>query len=99
MASYSLLRANRPNHTHLSPTNPYSLTHLVRPMTPMSQKPVTGKISNTMPALPNLTWAGQVKAPTWEIQTIQFSHFLLRSMITTSTHAINLNEIALALTS
>jgi hypothetical protein len=51
----SVLGANRPNSTHLSPTNPYSLTHLVRPMTPMSQKPVTGKISNTMPAPPDLT--------------------------------------------
>ena len=43
--------------------NPYSLTHLVRPMAPMSQKPVTGNISNTTPAPPNLPWADQVKAP------------------------------------
>jgi hypothetical protein len=56
----SVLGANRPNSTHSSPTNPYSLTHLVRPMTPMSQKPDTGKISNTTPAPPNLTWADQV---------------------------------------
>jgi hypothetical protein len=58
-----VLGANRPNRTHWSPMNPCSLTHLVRPVTPMSQKPVTGKISNTMPAPPNLTWADQVKAP------------------------------------
>jgi hypothetical protein len=60
----SVLGANRPNSIHSSPTNQYSLTHLVRPMAPMSQKPVTCKISNTMPAPPDLTWAGQVKAPT-----------------------------------
>jgi hypothetical protein len=59
----SALGANRPNSTHLSTTNPYSLTHLIRPMTPMSPKPVTGKISNTMPAPPDLTWADQAKAP------------------------------------
>jgi hypothetical protein len=58
-----LLGANRPISTYLSPTNPYSLNHLVRPMTPMSQKHVTGKISNTTPAPPDITWAGQVKAP------------------------------------
>jgi hypothetical protein len=59
----SVLGANRPNCTHLSTTNSYSPTHLVRPMTPMSQEPVTAKISNTIPAPPDLTWAGQVKAP------------------------------------
>jgi hypothetical protein len=59
----SMLGANRPNSTHFSPTNPYSLTYHVRPMPPMSQKLVTGKISNTMPAPPDLTWADQAKAP------------------------------------
>ncbi len=59
----SVLGANRPNSNHLSLTKTYSLTHLVRPTTPMSQKPFTGKISNTMPAPPDLTWADQAKPP------------------------------------
>jgi hypothetical protein len=59
----SVLGANKANSTHSSPTNTYSLTHLVRPMTPTSKMPVTKKVSNTFSAPPNNTWAERVRAP------------------------------------
>jgi hypothetical protein len=58
-----LLGTNLPDSPQFCPTNHFSMTHLVRPVTPLSPPPLTSLVPGTILSPSALTWADQVKIP------------------------------------
>jgi hypothetical protein len=59
----SVLGTNLPDGPQFCPTNRFSMTHLVRPVTPLSPPPLTSLVPGRILSPCALTWADQVKIP------------------------------------
>ncbi len=58
-----MLGTNLPDSPQFCPTNRFSITHLVRPVTPLLPPPLTSLVPGTILSPSTLTWADQVKIP------------------------------------